>query len=217
MPTDPTSPYCRNAEPQDMSHSNRRSGVENDDFVSSEGPAWKSRVGHRRWLREQADALFNFFESRCVCPSGGFFELDPAGRPLHFSNPVRAIHGTARMVHSYTIASLLGRPGADAIVDHGMRFLWEKHRDGRHGGYFWSVDDRGPIDATKQGYGHAFVLLAASSARTIGHPLADAMIADVTGVLETKFWEPAVASSQRSSVLIGRHLAPIVARTPTCT
>jgi sulfoquinovose isomerase len=165
--------------------------VENDDFVSSEGPAWKSRVGHRRWLREQADALFNFFESRCVCPSGGFFELDPAGRPLHFSNPVRAIHGTARMVHSYTIASLLGRPGADAIVDHGMRFLWEKHRDGRHGGYFWSVDDRGPIDATKQGYGHAFVLLAASSARTIGHPLADAMIADVTGVLETKFWEPA--------------------------
>ncbi len=41
----------------------------------------------------------------------------------------------------------------------------------------------------KQGYGHAFVLLAASSALAIGHPLAAPMLADVTQVLEDRFWE----------------------------
>lgn len=70
-----------------------------------------------------------------------------------------------------------------------MTYLWNKHRDSEHGGYFWQVNDGGPFDSTKQGYGHAFVLLAASSAKTVGHPLADKMLADITEVLETRFWE----------------------------
>jgi sulfoquinovose isomerase len=71
-----------------------------------------------------------------------------------------------------------------------MRYLWESHRDAKHGGYFWQVNDDGAADSSKQGYGHAFVLLAASSAKIAGHPLADQMLADITDVLETKFWEP---------------------------
>lgn len=160
------------------------------DFVSKGGLPWRQRDGHRRWLEQQADALLGYFEQRAICPAGGFYELDPAGKPLNAANPLRPIHGTARMVHCYAIASLLGRPGADAIVDHGMLFLWTRHRDAKHGGYVWSLDNDGPRDATKQGYGHAFVLLAASSARTVGHPLADRMIADVTDILEQRFWEP---------------------------
>lgn len=93
------------------------------------------------------------------------------------------------MVHCFSIGHLLGRPGCGDIVDHGMTYLWNNHRDGEHGGYFWQVNDAGPVDATKQGYGHAFVLLAASSAKTVGHPLADQMLADITEVLETRFWE----------------------------
>ena len=71
-----------------------------------------------------------------------------------------------------------------------MKFLWEGHRDRANGGYFWSVNDDGPVDATKQGYGHPFVLLAASSAMTIGHPLAEPMLADVSEILDERFWEP---------------------------
>jgi mannose/cellobiose epimerase-like protein (N-acyl-D-glucosamine 2-epimerase family) len=117
--------------------------------------------------------------------------MDDAGNPLDAVNPVRGIHSAARMVHCFSIASLLGRPGADEIVDHGMRYLWNNHRDQTHGGYFWSVNNDGPVDDSKQGYGHAFVILAASSAKTIGHPLADGMLADVTEILNTKFWEEA--------------------------
>ena len=65
-----------------------------------------------------------------------------------------------------------------------MDYLWNHHRDTKNGGYFWSLDNNGPVDSTKQGYGHAFVLLAASAAKTIGHPLADAMLADITEILE---------------------------------
>lgn len=158
-------------------------------FVSSAGPSWRSLPSHRRWLTDRADELFDYFGQRAFNPGGGFFELDPQGRPLDPANPVRSIHGTARMVHCFAIGSLLGRPGSDRIVDHGLSFLWDRHRDAARGGYFWSVDDRGPRDATKQGYGHAFVLLAASSGRLLGHPLAEKMLADVTGIIDTRFWE----------------------------
>lgn len=161
-----------------------------DQIFSSSAPgAWRKLPAHREWLMQQANGLWDFFQVRAFNPKGGFFDLDPFGKPLNASNPVRPIHSTARMVHCFVIGSLLGRPGADAIVDHGMNYLWERHRDAKHGGYFWSTDNDGAKDASKQGYGHAFVLLAASGAKLVGHPLADRMLADVTEVLETRFWE----------------------------
>ena len=150
---------------------------------------WLARPYHRAWLLEQANRLFDFYGNRSFNPAGGFFDLTPAGAPLTPHNPIRGIHATARMVHCFATASLLGRPGADPIVDHGMRYLWDAHRDKARGGYFWAVDDNGAADnGRKQGYGHAFVLLAASSAKLVGHPLADQMLADITEVLETRFW-----------------------------
>jgi mannose/cellobiose epimerase-like protein (N-acyl-D-glucosamine 2-epimerase family) len=98
------------------------------------------------------------------------------------------------MVHCFAIGSLIGRPGSDEIVDHGMRYLWDKHRDHKHGGYVWGLDNNGVTDSSKQAYGHAFVLLAASSAKLVGHPLADQMLADVTEVINTRFWDNSVGA-----------------------
>jgi sulfoquinovose isomerase len=147
---------------------------------------WTARPFHRDWLKARANALFDLFQHNAVNPKGGFFDLDAGGKPM---GDVRQIHATARMVHCFAIATKLGRPGADTIVDHGMRFLWEGHRDQIHGGYCWSLDDDGFKDDSKQAYGHAFVLLAAADAKMIGHPLADRMLADITQVLENRFWE----------------------------
>ena len=149
---------------------------------------WTKQKGHRDWLTKQADNLFDFFQRGFVDHKDGFYDLDITGRPLNPNAQVHPIHISARAVHCYAIAALLGRPGARAIVDHGMDFLWNYHRDKINGGYFWSVKD-GPFDSNKQGYGHAFVLLAAASAKLIDHPLADAMLADITQILDTKFWE----------------------------
>jgi sulfoquinovose isomerase len=154
---------------------------------------WSTRPAHRAWLADRADDLFSLFE-RSPHPRGGFCDLDRTGEPL-LGNLPRPIHTTARMAHSYAIAALLGRPGAPEIVDQAMGFLWNHHRDIDAGGYFWSADDDGPVDAAKQAYGHAFVLLAASSAMAIGHPLAAPMLADISEVIDRRFWEPAHGAS----------------------
>jgi mannose/cellobiose epimerase-like protein (N-acyl-D-glucosamine 2-epimerase family) len=99
------------------------------------------------------------------------------------------------MVHCFAIGAKLGRPGAEDVVDHGMRYLWESLRDPVHGGYCWSRDDDGFVDDSKQAYGHAFVLLAAADATLLGHPMAEALLTDITDVLETRFWEKAHGAS----------------------
>src|SRR5579871_2167330 len=163
--------------------------------MAGSGPKWTTLTYHRRWLIEQATGLFDFFEPHSIDPAGGFFALDDQGRAITRSPqtglpPPHEIHVTTRMVHCFAIARLLGRPGAAAFIDHGMDFLWNRHRDPVNGGYFWGVGDAGPTDDLKQAYGHAFVLLAASSAKTVGHPDADRLLADATSVLLERFWEP---------------------------
>ena len=155
---------------------------------------WARLPSHRTWLLQQADDLFAFFERSIINPLGGFHDLDDEGKPVApgygaAGPPGRYLFATTRVVHAFAIAHLMGRPVADAIVDHGMEFLWKGHRDPKSGGYFWGVGYEGPIDATKQAYGHAFVLLAASSAKVAGHPDADRLLADVTTVIRERFWE----------------------------
>jgi sulfoquinovose isomerase len=147
---------------------------------------WRKSDTHQKWLAMQADGLFDFFQPESINPRGGFFELGNNGKPV---GSLRQLHATTRMVHCFAIGQMLGRKGAAAIVDHGMQYIWHGHRDTKFGGYIWSLDEDGQRDSTKQAYGHAFVLLAASSAKCVGHPLADKMLADVTEVLFTKFWD----------------------------
>lgn len=148
---------------------------------------WTTLPYHRTWLLGQASALFDFFEPASIDPLGGFFTLDDRGSPL--ADPRRELHTTTRLVHCFAIARLLGRPGAERFIDHGMSFLWSAHRDAANGGYRWDAAEGG--DGTKQAYGHAFVLLAAASAKVAGHPDADRLLADVTEVIRTRFWEEA--------------------------
>ncbi|HZP19290.1 MAG TPA: AGE family epimerase/isomerase [Bauldia sp.] len=160
-------------------------------MTSGSGPAaprkWADLAYHRRWLLGQADGLFDFFERASLNPKGGFHALDDRGDPL--PSPIREIHVTTRMVHCFAIARAMGRPGADRFIDHGMAYLWNGHRDRKNGGYFWAVGEDGPTDPRKQAYGHAFVLLAAASARMVGHPDADRLLADVGEVIRARFWE----------------------------
>jgi len=165
------------------------------------GARWTTLQSHRRWLFDEADALFGFFEKESIDPKGGFFDLDDAGHPKPGAT-VREIHVTTRTVHCFAIARLMGRPGAERFIDHGMDFLWNAHRDTANGGYVWGVDG----DDRKQAYGHAFVLLAASSARMVGHPDADRLIADVTEVLQARFFDPVHGASREE---FARDWSPI--------
>ncbi len=162
---------------------------------------WTSLPYHRLWLIDQATSLFDFFQRHSFDPAGGFFNLDDGGRPIDGGGsaatpPPHEIHATSRMVHCFAIARLMGRPGAWAFIDHGVTYLWNKHRDPVNGGYFWGVGEAGPTDDRKQAYGHAFVLLAASSAKAVGHPDADRLLGDVSEVIATRFWDKARGASR---------------------
>jgi sulfoquinovose isomerase len=162
-------------------------------WVGTGGPKLVDRPAHRQWLLAQAVSLLDFFQRASFNPAGGFFALDNAGKPLpaqsgHHGSE-RQLHDTSRMVHCFAAAHLLGLPGADRNIDHGMAFLWNRHRDAVNDGYFWGVDDTTATNSTKQAYGHAFVLLAAASAKVVGHPGADRLLNDVSEVLATRYWE----------------------------
>ncbi len=162
-------------------------------WVGTSGPRFVERTAHRHWMHGEAKRLIAMVQHSALNPAGGFFPLDDTGHPLPpkagQSGVERLLHDTTRTVHCFCVAHLLGTPGADRMIDHGMAFLWKQHRDAKNGGYFWGVDDETAINPSKQAYGHGFVLLAASSAKIVGHPDADRLLADVTEVLMTRFWE----------------------------
>ena len=169
------------------------------DWAEISGSKFADREGHRQWLFGQAEALFDFFEPHSINPAGGFNTLDDDGLALPptpgHDGCERQLHETTRMVHCFTIGKLVGRPHADDFIDHGMDYLWNRHRDLKNGGYFWGVDNSSLTNPTKQAYGHAFVLLASASAKVAGHPDADRLMEDITDVLMHHFWEPDIGAT----------------------
>ena len=147
---------------------------------------WVDDPVHRAWLQDQARAQFGFFR-RSLRNDGRFDTLGLDGSPL--AGGVQELHTTTRAVHSYALGKMTGEADCDAIIDAGMRFLWDHHRDQTHGGYVWSVGADGVADGTKLAYGHVFVLLAGSSAKKVGHPDADRLIADISAIIDQHYWE----------------------------
>lgn len=147
---------------------------------------WLHDSAHRAYLADDARRSLDFFDASAG-PKGGLVPLDNAGRLL--PGGLQELHATTRLVHSYGLGQLAGRPDRAGIVDRGMAALWRGHRDGRHGGYVWALSGGAMADGTKLAYGHVFVLLAASTAKLAGHPDADRLLDDIAQVLEDRFWD----------------------------
>jgi len=167
-----------------------------------EGGRWVVSSMHRQWLAAQALRLLEFFQST-VTADGRFVELADDGSPVPTGCPASVgaqqnLLTVARAVHSYGLGEMLGVPGCRRIVDAGLRSLWEQHRDGKVGGYMACVNADGPVDATKTAYGHAFVLLGASTALAAGHPEARALWDDVVAVIDERFWSEEDGASRES-------------------
>ncbi|KIC40848.1 mannose-6-phosphate isomerase [Ruegeria sp. ANG-R] len=147
---------------------------------------WLDTSEHRSWLKDQAVRQLEFFSTSCR-DEPGFFILGYDGSAL--PNKLQELHTTTRLVHSYALGHLVGFRGAERIIDHGMAYLNSHHRDRDHTGYLWALEGDQIKDDRKLAYGHAFVLLAASSAEQAGHPDADRLLSDVRRVLDTHFWD----------------------------
>lgn len=140
-----------------------------------------------RRMQHEADRLLDFaLRSRTA---HGFGWLGDDGeiidRPLE-------LWLTCRMTHVAALGLLRGREEFAPMVDHGVRSLGESFRDPVHDGWFTTIDARtgSAVEPRKQGYPHAFVLLAASSAVVAGRPGAAELLAAARRVHEEHFWIP---------------------------
>ena len=148
---------------------------------------WLQDGTHQIWLRTQAFRLLDTFRTS-LRRDGGFDVLGSDTTPLPCGP--QELHTTTRLIHSFALGKLFGAPDCDDIIDAGMRFLWDHHRDQDHGGYVWSIAPNGtPCEGRKLAYGHVFVLLAASSAKKVGHPDADRFLDNICDVLDHYFWD----------------------------
>lgn len=145
--------------------------------------SWLNAPGHHAWLASEGLRLLAF--ARAAQVADGFSDLDGQGR-LPVDAQANTLN-TARMTHCFALAHLQGLPGCGVLVDHGLAALAGPLRDPVYGGWF-AGPQAGDGSDGKAAYLHAFVALAASSARVAGRSGADALLADAVQVVEARFW-----------------------------
>lgn len=152
----------------------------NDDL------AW----GDPAFPRQQAQMLIDFYLPRSIDREVGGFIAQIADDGSIFNRRTRHLIASCRYTHGFALGHVYGLgAGCRDAAEHGLAFLREVHHDRVHGGYFWVLAERQPVDRRKFAYGHAFVLLAASSCLLAGLPARD-LLDDVSEILETRFWRP---------------------------
>jgi sulfoquinovose isomerase len=137
-------------------------------------------------LAAECDRLLDFGRA-FGHPRGGAAWLDDEGRP-DLTRPVFTWI-TARMTHVYCLGHLLGRSGDAELAGQGLSGLLGRLRDERSGGWFTSIDDNGDTPDEKAGYTHAFVVLAASSARIAALQGAEALLEEALDVWQERFFD----------------------------
>jgi len=130
----------------------------------------------------ELDRLLDF-AARSRLPEGGFGYLGSDGQVI--AGRPQETWIVARMTHVFGLASLLGRPGADELVRHGVEALQRGPlHDSWQGGWRTST-----ADDAKTAYAHAFVLLAGSTATVAGVPGAPGLLDEAFAVWQDRFWD----------------------------
>lgn len=148
---------------------------------------WIGLPQHNHWLETELDRILEFGRGAKV--TNGFGWLSNSGG-------IREEQGThlwitARMIHVYAAANLMGRPGGRSLAAHGIQALLEGPlRDTKNGGWYAVVENQGNkvIDRTKEAYAHMFVALSAASAKAAEIPRADELLDLAIQVVDKRFW-----------------------------
>src|SRR5690625_7500876 len=101
---------------------------------------WLTNPAHARWLERESDALLAFAAGSYVDEGFGYLGSDGLVLPEQGSH----LWVTARMIHSFALGTLLGRPGSPTMVDHGLRALGTSFRDPINGGWYDQEIGRAP-------------------------------------------------------------------------
>lgn len=145
-------------------------------------------------LTEHIAHTMRFYHPRCIDISGGFYHYFKDDGQVYDATSRHLVSST-RFIFDYAMAY---RQFSDLrylhMVQHGVTFLREVHRDAVNGGYAWQLNwgngKKHIIDDNNHCYGLAFVLLAYSHAVMAGMDEARAYIDETVALMEEKFWLP---------------------------
>ncbi|NYI40515.1 AGE family epimerase/isomerase [Demequina lutea] len=146
---------------------------------------WIGTSAHQRWLENEADRVFNFARA-AVNPNGGFGWLDNYG--VRDDSVPQYLWINGRMAHVYSLAALMGRPGASDLVDHAIAAIKGHFHDDENGGWYTSAKPEGAVDDTKSGYPTFFVVLGAAGAVAAGRPGGLELLTEALEVTDKYFW-----------------------------
>lgn len=140
---------------------------------------------NKTFLEQNVEALLTFGH-RFPSPGGGSYYLGDDGSP--WTDRPRETWITCRMAHVYSIGSMLGHKGSEALLDAALKGLRGELRDTKNGGWYAGLTKDDEVLPSKQCYAHAFVILAATSALLAGRKGAKELLDEALAIYDEKFW-----------------------------
>jgi mannose/cellobiose epimerase-like protein (N-acyl-D-glucosamine 2-epimerase family) len=149
-------------------------------------PKYRIDTPENKAFQEEIRNSLLSFGHRFPSPAGSSYYLGDDGTPWTDRN--RETWITSRMAHVYSLGTLLGHEGSEALTDAALSGLLGELHDTEHGGWYAGLTAAGEIVPTKQCYAHAFVILAATSGITAGRPLAHVLLDQALELYDLRFW-----------------------------
>lgn len=141
---------------------------------------------NKAFLKQLREELFAFGKN-FPAESGASYYLGDDGRP--WKERPRETWITCRMAHVYSIGTMLGVNGCEALADKAIDGLLGELLDKEYGGWYAGVRADGSVLPNKQCYAHAFVILAATSALLAERPRAKELLDLARKIYDEKFWD----------------------------
>ena len=154
-----------------------------------EGENKKYQIGtkeNKEFLEEIRKNLLEFGR-QFPAPDGSSYYLGDDGTPWKDRN--RETWITSRMLHVYSIGTMLGDKKSKALAESALRGLKGALKDTEHGGWYSGLRADGEILPNKQCYAHAFVILSASSAMLAKIDGAEELLKEALELFDLRFWD----------------------------
>ena len=140
---------------------------------------------NQEFLKRIREGLLSFGH-QFPSPGGSSYYLGDDGTPWKERN--RETWITSRMTHVYSIGSMLGHEGSEALADAALKGLRGELHDDKNGGWYAGLTKDNEVVPIKQCYAHAFVILAASSGVLAGREGARELLKDALVLYDLRFW-----------------------------
>lgn len=140
---------------------------------------------NKAFMKELTEDLLKFGH-KFPAPTGSSYYLGDDGTP--WTDRARETWITCRMSHVYSIGTLLGHEGSEALVAQALKGIKGELHDTVNGGWFPGVTADGKILPNKQCYAHAFVILAAASGVLVKQEGASELLEEALTLYDKRFW-----------------------------